>query len=63
MGTSLGTGKGNFYSVAGRRGRNADELKVFRRTGEACPRCGDAIQRIIVGQRSSHICRACQSKR
>ena len=60
MGTSLGTGKGNFYSVAGRKGRNADELKVFRRTGEACPRCGTAIERLIVAQRSSHICPSCQ---
>ncbi|MGE5255869.1 MAG: bifunctional DNA-formamidopyrimidine glycosylase/DNA-(apurinic or apyrimidinic site) lyase, partial [Hyphomicrobiales bacterium] len=34
LGTSLGTGKANFYSVGGRRGRNRDELKVFRRTGE-----------------------------
>lgn len=60
MGTSLGTGKGNFYSVAGRRGRNADELKVFRRTGEACPRCKAAIERLTVAQRSSHICPLCQ---
>ena len=61
MGTSLGTGKGNFYSVAGRKGRNADELKVFRRVGEACPRCGTAIERLIVAQRSTHICPTCQS--
>jgi formamidopyrimidine-DNA glycosylase len=33
---------------------------VFRRTGEACPRCGNAIERLIVAQRSSHICLACQ---
>jgi formamidopyrimidine-DNA glycosylase len=60
MGTSLGTGEGNFYSVAGRKGRNADELKVFRRTGQACPRCGTFIERLTVAQRSSHICPACQ---
>lgn len=60
MGTSLGTGKGNFYSVAGRKGRNADELKVFRRTGEACPRCGAPVERLVVAQRGSHICPACQ---
>jgi len=60
MGTSLGTGKGNFYSVAGRKGRNADELKVFRRTGETCPRCGVVIERLVVAQRGSHICPACQ---
>jgi len=60
MGTTLGTGEGNFYSVGSRRGRNADELNVFRRTGEGCPRCGAAIERLMVGQRSSHICPECQ---
>ena len=62
MGTTLGGGEGNFYSVAGRRGRNADQLKVFHRGGQDCPRCGSAIQRILVGQRSSHICPQCQRK-
>ena len=60
MGTTLGGGAGNFYSVAGRQGRNADRLNVFRRSGQGCPRCGSAIQRILVGQRSSHICPNCQ---
>ncbi len=60
MGTSLGTGKGNFYSVAGRRGRNQDGLRVFRRHGQPCPRCDAIIERMIVGQRSTHICPACQ---
>ena len=60
MGTSLGTGKGNFYSVAGRRGRNQDGLQVFRRTGEPCPRCETIIERMIVGQRSTHLCPECQ---
>jgi formamidopyrimidine-DNA glycosylase len=62
MGTTLGGGAGNFYSVAGRRGRNADQLKVFRRGGQDCPRCGTNIERILVGQRGSHICPKCQSK-
>jgi len=60
LGTTLGSGAGNFYSVAGRKGRNADDLFVFRRTGEGCPRCRKPIQRIIVGQRSTHICSHCQ---
>ena len=60
LGTSLGTGKSNFYSVARRKGRNRDELKVFRRTGLPCPRCKATIERIIVGQRSTHICGQCQ---
>jgi len=61
LGTSLGIGKANFYSVGRRRGRNRDELKVFRRTGEPCPRCRTPIQRIRVGQRSTHICPECQA--
>ena len=61
LGTSLGTGKANFYSVGRRRGRNRDELVVFRRTGMPCPRCAVPVQRIIVGQRSTHICPKCQT--
>ncbi len=60
LGTSLGTGKTNFYSVAKHQGRNRDELKVFRRTDLPCLRCHAAIRRIIVGQRSTHICPKCQ---
>lgn len=60
LGTTLGGGDTNFYSVAGRRGRNSDNLNVFRRTGDPCPRCGTKIRRLIVGQRSSHICPRCQ---
>jgi len=60
LGTSLGRGKGNFYSTNNRPGRNADQLNVFRRTGMPCPRCKTTIMRIIVAQRSSHICPHCQ---
>jgi formamidopyrimidine-DNA glycosylase len=63
LGTSLGTGKANFYSVARHTGRNQDQLKVFRRTGAPCPRCKSPIERLIVGQRSTHICPACQRLR
>ena len=43
LGTSLGTGKANFYSVASRQGRNTDELNVFRRTDLPCPNCGTNV--------------------
>jgi len=59
-GTSLGRGQSNFQSPGNRKGRNADMLNVFRRTGEYCPRCGTVVERIIVAQRSSHICPVCQ---
>ncbi len=60
MGTTLGSGAVNFYSVAGRKGRNQDALRVFRRHGLACPSCGNEIVRILVGQRSTHLCPHCQ---
>ena len=60
MGTTLGRGESNFYSVSGRKGRNQNGLMVFRRTGEPCWRCRAMIERIIVAQRSSHFCPRCQ---
>ena len=61
LGTSLGTGKTNFYSIAKHQGRNSDQLNVFRRNGQPCPRCGQTVEQIIVGQRSTHICPLCQT--
>ena len=60
-GTSLGSGKTNFVSAGQRRGRNQLQLNVFRQTNLPCPRCKKEIKRIIVGQRSTHICEACQN--
>jgi formamidopyrimidine-DNA glycosylase len=62
MGTSLGNASTNFYSVAGRPGRNQDGLRVFRRVGEPCPRCRTPIVRMLVAQRSSHVCPQCQKR-
>lgn len=44
----------------GRAGDNLIRLAVYGRTGEACRRCGTAIERVVVAQRSSHFCPACQ---
>jgi formamidopyrimidine-DNA glycosylase len=60
MGTSLGTQKANYFSLNGRRGGNQAQLKVFRRTGLFCSRCQNTIVKIIVGQRSTHLCPHCQ---
>ncbi len=60
MGTTLGSGETNFYSVGRRAGRNADGLRVFRRTGMPCPRCATPVERLVVGQRSTHVCPSCQ---
>ena len=60
LGTSLGEASTNYASVAGRTGENKDNLRVFRRTGQPCPDCGTPIERLIVAQRSSHLCPRCQ---
>ncbi|MBD3305926.1 DNA-formamidopyrimidine glycosylase [candidate division KSB3 bacterium] len=60
LGTTLGAGSTNFYSLGRAEGRNREQLKVFRRTDQPCPRCQTPIERIIVGQRSTHICTTCQ---
>ena len=59
-GTTLGNGKANFYSLERKSGRNRSYLKVFRRTGLPCLRCRNPIERLVVGQRSTHICSSCQ---
>jgi formamidopyrimidine-DNA glycosylase len=59
-GTSLGTGHGNYTSLAGRRGGNQNELNVYGRGGQDCPRCGAEIAKMLVAQRGTHICPDCQ---
>jgi len=35
-------------------------FRVYGRSGQPCPICGAPVQRIIVGQRSTHFCPVCQ---
>ncbi|MPZ49207.1 MAG: hypothetical protein GEU75_07890 [Dehalococcoidia bacterium] len=37
-----------------------DHLRVHRRGGQPCPRCGTTISEITAGQRITSFCRACQ---
>jgi formamidopyrimidine-DNA glycosylase len=60
LGTTLGNSDTNFSSVKKRRGRNQQALQVFRRTDAPCPRCQTTIKRVLVGQRSTHLCPRCQ---
>jgi formamidopyrimidine-DNA glycosylase len=46
----------------GERGRMQDEFLVHAREGEPCPRCGAAIERIVVAGRSTYFCPRCQVK-
>ncbi len=62
LGTSLGHGQANFQLPDGESGRNREALNVFRQTGLPCPRCGHPVERLKVGQRSTHICPYCQQR-
>jgi formamidopyrimidine-DNA glycosylase len=50
----------DYVGADGEPGDNAEQLAVYRRTGDPCLRCGRPIARIVVGQRSTHFCPRCQ---
>lgn len=43
-----------------RGGEFQNYFHVYQRTGEPCYRCNSPIQRLVVGQRSTHFCPTCQ---
>jgi formamidopyrimidine-DNA glycosylase len=51
------------YTAPDGDGAMQERLQVYQRTGEACPRCGRPIRRIVVGARSTHFCSWCQRLR
>jgi formamidopyrimidine-DNA glycosylase len=55
-----GSSFSDYVGADGEPGANAERLFVYRRTGEPCLHCGREIQRIVVGQRSTHFCPRCQ---
>ena len=50
----------DYRDARGEKGTMQDEFLVHTREGEACPRCGGAIVRIVVGGRSTYFCPSCQ---
>jgi formamidopyrimidine-DNA glycosylase len=46
-----------------RGGEFQNYFRVYDRAGKPCPTCGTKIERIIVGQRSTHFCPKCQKLR
>ncbi len=43
-----------------RGGDFQNHFNVYGRTGDPCPSCGTLIERLVVGQRGTHICPHCQ---
>lgn len=43
-----------------RGGSFQNHFRAYGRTGQPCPECGTPIARLIIGQRSTHLCPVCQ---
>lgn len=50
----------NYVNAEGKRGSYMDFARVFRREGQACPRCGTTIIKFKAAGRGTHICPSCQ---
>lgn len=50
----------DYRNSYGEAGTNQEHFNVYDRAGHPCPRCGTIIERIVVGQRGTHICPFCQ---
>jgi len=50
----------DYRDARGERGLMQDEFLVHTREGEPCPRCGETINRVVVGGRSTYYCPGCQ---
>jgi formamidopyrimidine-DNA glycosylase len=50
----------NYLSAEGKKGSYLTFARVFRREGQACPRCSHIIQKTRVAGRGTHFCPFCQ---
>ncbi|MBA2609723.1 MAG: bifunctional DNA-formamidopyrimidine glycosylase/DNA-(apurinic or apyrimidinic site) lyase [Actinobacteria bacterium] len=50
-----------YVDAYGKPGGFALRHQVYGRAGQACPRCGNAIEKTVVAQRGTHFCRRCQA--
>lgn len=50
----------NYVDSEGKKGSYLTFANVFRREGQACPRCGTTIIKLRVAGRGTHICPKCQ---
>ncbi|MBV9689100.1 MAG: bifunctional DNA-formamidopyrimidine glycosylase/DNA-(apurinic or apyrimidinic site) lyase [Ktedonobacteraceae bacterium] len=55
-----GTSFNDYRDMWGEAGDNYSHMHVYQQHGQPCGRCGTHIERILVAQRSTHFCPACQ---
>ena len=57
-----GTTLRDFVNSEGDTGNHQEKLQVYGRKGESCHRCGTLIKRMVISQRSTCFCPACQPR-
>ena len=55
-----GSSISDYVNPDGSDGGYQNERRVYGREDEPCPTCGTPIRRLVIAQRSSHFCPACQ---
>ncbi len=55
-----GTSERDYVDATGKKGNYLKYLKVYRKEGQKCSRCGGVVKRIKIGGRSGHFCPKCQ---
>ncbi len=55
-----GSSISSYVDADGACGNYQQQHNAYGRTGEACPRCGKTIRRVVLGQRGTHYCPGCQ---
>ena len=57
-----GTTLRDFVGGDGKPGYFAQQLNVYGRTGEPCPKCGAPVREEVLGQRNTFFCNRCQRR-
>ncbi len=55
-----GTTLYDYRTVNGEVGSFLERLAVYGHDGEPCARCGTTLEKLVVGQRGTHVCPRCQ---
>ena len=58
-----GTSFSDYRDLWGKRGEFQDFLRIYRRSGETCPECGQVIMRQVIAGRGTCFCPGCQRQK
>ena len=58
-----GTSVSDWHDLHGKKGTYQRHLAVYGQSGSACTRCGETIQRAVLGGRGTYFCPHCQPER